>query len=127
MEPLAGSVFDGVNDKLTELSEWVSGHKGEVIDFFVDFGEAAISSAEVTTKVMAGIVDLVHLFDTLVMKSLSWLPGYDDEAAKAFNDSLGDLSVKLNAAADGDLWKTLRDGIHNLARRPRMLPGRTTI
>ncbi|MCV7358476.1 hypothetical protein [Mycolicibacterium fluoranthenivorans] len=124
LEPLAGSVFDGVNDKLTELSEWVSGHKGEVIDFFVDFGEAAISSAEVTTKVMAGIVDLVHLFDTLVMKSLSWLPGYDDEAAKAFNDSLGDLSVKLNAAADGDLWKTLRDGIHNLGEEAKNAAGK---
>lgn len=121
--PLSGDVFDVVNAKLEDLSTWVAGHKGEVIDFFVDFGEAAISSAEVTTKVMAGVVDLFHTFDTLVMNSLSWLPGYDDEAAKSFNDSLGSLSEKLNAAADGELWKELRDGIHELGDEAKTATG----
>jgi phage-related minor tail protein len=112
LEPLASRVFDGVNEELDKFSQWVNTHEDEIIDFFVSFGEAAISAAEVTTSALAGVVDFVHLFDTIVMNSLSWLPGYDDEAAKAFNDSLGDLSDKLNAASDSGLWKDLRDNLH---------------
>lgn len=114
LQPVATPLFDAVNGKLTEMSDWVAGHRDEVIDFFVDLGDTAISTAEVGTNALAGLVEAFHLFDTLVMKSLSWLPGYDDEAARDFNDSLGDLSEKLNTAANSDIWNDLRDGLQDI-------------
>ncbi|MGJ6124910.1 transglycosylase family protein [Mycolicibacterium sp. Y3] len=46
LEPLAGEVFDGVNEQLTQLADWVKGHKSEVIDFFTGIGDAAITGAD---------------------------------------------------------------------------------
>lgn len=50
LEPLANRVFDGVNEQLTELADWVSENQDEVIGFFTGIAEASVMAAEVVIK-----------------------------------------------------------------------------
>lgn len=43
LEPIGTGVFNAVNDKLTQLGDWVNGHQDEVIRFFGRVGDAAIN------------------------------------------------------------------------------------
>lgn len=64
LDPLGTAVFNVVNDKLGALADWVSTHKDQIIDFFVGFGQAAITGAEVVVKglgyIAGGIGDLLE-------------------------------------------------------------------
>lgn len=112
--PVATRAFDVINEKLSDFGTWIDTHRDEVIDFFIDLGEGVISAAEVSVKALTGLVDLVHGFDTLIMKGFSWLPGYDDESARQFNDALGDLSDTLHGISDGSTWDNLREGLRDI-------------
>lgn len=62
VEPLAGAVFDGVNGQLDRLADWVSAHKGEVIDFFVGLGDGAITAADVALDALGQLAQGIGQF-----------------------------------------------------------------
>jgi phage-related minor tail protein len=113
-KPLADSIFDQVNTKLGDLSTWVREHQDQVIDFFVNLGETAISTAQVATSALGGLVKAFQLFDWLILNTLGRLPGTDRQAGQEFNDSLKELADNLNSAASSDVWQNLRDQLHGL-------------
>lgn len=46
LEPLASGFFDGVNEQLGNLADWVSNNEDKVIGFFTTLGEAAITTTD---------------------------------------------------------------------------------
>lgn len=111
VKPLASGFFDGVNDKLGELSNWVTTHKGEVIDFFVNIGEVVLSSAQTATSALSGFVSFFQKFDWLILQFSKILPGSDEKRGQEFNDSLKTLADNLDKASQSDVWDDLRKNL----------------
>lgn len=55
LEPLGTAVFTFVNEKLGQLADWISTHHDEIINFFVQLGDAAITGAEVLIHAVGDI------------------------------------------------------------------------
>ncbi|SCX06005.1 hypothetical protein [Mycolicibacterium fluoranthenivorans] len=138
LKPLAGDVFDGVNEKLEELADWVSNHKSEVIDFFIGLGDAAITAADFVLdgvgQLSQGLGQFIEPFGDIegaMLDFQAWqaeIRGDDDtarELRKQAQEAYGwgeSLDKAGQAMRDFDPQK-LRDGLHEIGDEAKNAAG----
>lgn len=115
LEPLAGDVFDGVNEQLTHLADWVSQHKPEVIDFFTGLGDAAITGADTALDAVGQLAQGVGQFLE---------PFGDIEGAmlkfQAFQAKIrGDFDTERELNAQAEEWFSLGEGLDSVGQKMR--------
>lgn len=62
LEPLATATFDTVNEELGKLADWTKDHKGEIVDFFVGVGQAAITGIDITLDAIGQLAQGIGQF-----------------------------------------------------------------
>ncbi|CAN5407988.1 hypothetical protein BH09ACT7_BH09ACT7_05070 [soil metagenome] len=55
LEPLGSATFDAVNGGLGQLADWTSAHQSEIILFFTQLGEGAVTASQF---VLGGVADM---------------------------------------------------------------------
>jgi hypothetical protein len=134
LEPLGTTLFNLVGVQLSALADWVSAHRGEVIDFFVTLGDASITAAEWMVKALgdaAGAIGgiIAPIGDALgaLYKFEAWKADIrgDHETARQLREqaeemfSLGEGLKKLNEASDRLDFDAAREQLHDLGEQAK--------
>jgi phage-related minor tail protein len=110
LEPIGTAVFDGINGKLTELSDWVSGHKAEVIQFFGDLASTVTQKVAealhgISLFISQGLVPMLRSVQEFGENNFlaNFIPGAEElgHAAGILADGLGKIPGPLDDAARG--------------------------
>lgn len=73
LEPLGTRVFEGLNEKLEDLANWVEENQDRIIDFFIGVGDVAIGAADSVHGFVASTVRDMGLILEAVRQPVAWL------------------------------------------------------
>jgi phage-related minor tail protein len=134
LEPLAGRIFDGVNEELGKASDFIVQHKDEIVDALVELSDATLSAAEVMIKnaglfteglgqIVGGIGNVLGAVNDFEAWQAD-IRGDTDTAAKLRAQAQefygwGEKMQEFGHAAAGIDFDGLRDSIHNIGNEAK--------